>query len=78
MTGPKYITTLLELGGQPHCLSLAVQLGLLDFSESPEAKYPFPLGFDWDFDWDLAWGLGISHYSQQTQQTHRLIYGLLG
>ena len=28
--------------------------GLWDFSDSPEAKLPFPLGFDWNFDWGLS------------------------
>ena len=33
----------------------------MDFSDSPEAKFPFPFGFDLDWDWNLAWGLSIVH-----------------
>ena len=28
-----------------------------DFSDSPEAKLPFPFGFDWDQNWELGLGL---------------------
>ena len=54
---PFFDNVLLEHGGLPQVLPLAVHL---DFSDNPEAKFPFPyFGIDsWGFGaWTLVWDL---------------------
>ena len=74
---------LFEHGEIPCVLPLAVHLDLehipnilryflsepwpIDLSDSPEAKFPFPPGFDWDWEWNLAWGLSIPRNEFKTE-----------